>query len=813
VRNLLLNQAILVASLAAAIMVPRFARSIFEWALDFHWQAGWIAAIPALLLLLFALGFTDRNIADFSLRDAVAYVSNGRAPEKEYLARARQGTVLWLAVLPIFVAAVFGTLALAQFTKSNEGLPDLRWWWWVGGGALAYPICRAISIAGARIAIVINWWWQDRKSRMDPLCAVDCAKWSRWQRERKEFWEREDGTARVTLRSAPFAGMLGGVLLWQLSALFRLWACTGGIGHLVSWGPPLLIAIVLLTGVLHVGLMGYFHFPNQKKEWWSRLAAWLLIWTLGWTGLFALALFAPFGVLKLTGWVKTKVAVIVSWLATTLYGVLAGKSAATSGEKGGNRGKELLASIAPYVFIIGLLVVISFGIHALVDGSAMPATAPTNAGMQATGKVQWTGDPAKPWYGAFTLSVSQSSPPPAAVSQPKAPWSNGCLAVLWLFLVVVACALAWRVDINEFSLHLFYRNRLVRCYLGATNPARCPHPFTGFDPTDDFLLQDFVKDPKYSGPYPIFNAAMNISHGQRLAWQERRAESFVFTPNYCGFDFQEERRERDQNKCNDNNLMKDAYVETCCYAYPGGPYLGTSMAISGAAVNPNMGYHASPPVAFLLTVFNVRLGWWMGNPRNQLTWQRSTPRLGLFYLLRELFGLTDDTSRYVNLSDGWHFENLGLYELVRRKCKNILVCDVGADASFGREDLGNAVRKCRSDFGAEIDLDASPLCPQSDGFSKAHFAAGTVRYPDGEMGRIIYIKSALTGSEPQDILAYKVANPAFPHQGTGDQWFDESQFESYRALGRYAIESTLFRLGDPERVSLLNTRMIFEKLS
>jgi len=141
---------------------------------------------------------------------------------------------------------------------------------------------------------------------------------------------------------------------------------------------------------------------------------------------------------------------------------------------------------------------------------------------------------------------------------------------------VLALILAWRVDVNEFSLHLFYRNRLVRCYLGATNPKRCPHPFTGFDPTDDILLRDFSsrRDAKYSGPYPILNAALNTSHGQRLAWQERKAESFVFTPRYCGFDFQEERENEGIGAKKDLLQKYQSYRPTESYSYAnGGPTL------------------------------------------------------------------------------------------------------------------------------------------------------------------------------------------------------------------------------------------------
>ena len=830
-RNLMLNQTILISSLAAVILVPRFVQLGFKWALCHHPGAGWIPATIAVLLLLFALAFIDWNVADFSLREAVAETAHGKKPNKNYLARSGQGRVLWMGVMPIFASAVLGALALAQFIKPDDGpnyisIAHRGMGWWIWLGAISYLLARAVSQCFAWILVEADWHFTRKKTCMPliPEPEESLAK--------REFWEKERKSSIAILLPAPLAGALGGILVRWLCALYLYWMKMeprAEAAHIASWGPPLLIGVVLLTGVLHVGLSG-LRYPNQKKEWWARLAAWLLIWTLSWTFIFALALFAPMGVLKLSGYLKTKTALLMSWAATTLYGVLAGKSPKTSGEKGSSGAFELFADLAPYVFIVGTLVLISYGIHVLVVRSpSSSAPAPPSAVATATaGKFELTSSTGTSFHGAFQLSYSQT--PASGESTGNNYWNSWRLQdLLWLFIALVAGAflLAWRVDINEFSLHLFYRNRLVRCYLGATNPERCPHPFTGFDPSDDISLADFAvaRDRSYSGPYPILNAALNISHGQRLAWQERKAESFVLTPRYCGFDFQEEREEPEDktakqtgaahDPCAEENesARKSAYRESLWYAYPGvGPYLGTAMAISGAAVNPNMGYHASPALAFLLTLFNVRLGWWMGNPRRE-TWTRSTPRLGIFYLLRELFGLTDETSRYVNLSDGWHFENLGLYELVRRKCKYILICDVGADSGFAREDLGNAVRKCRSDFGAAIELDPTPLRPNAEGFSKAHLVAGTIQYPDGETGHIIYVKSGLTGDEPQDILAYKVANPVFPHQGTADQWFDESQFESYRALGRFAIESALNQLGTPERVSAFKKQELFEKLS
>src|SRR5262249_38400026 len=157
--------------------------------------------------------------------------------------------------------------------------------------------------------------------------------------------------------------------------------------------------------------------------------------------------------------------------------------------------------------------------------------------------------------------------------------------------------------------------------------------------------------------------------------------------------------------------------------------LGTAVTISGAAASPNSGYHSSPAVTALLTIFNARLGAWLGNPHDQEAWTARGPTYGLFHLLRELFGLTDDRGKYVYLSDGGHFENLGVYELVRRRCRYIVACDAGCDAQHNFEDLGNLIRKCRSDFGIPIEIDHGSLRRTIDGGrTRWHCAIGQVRY-------------------------------------------------------------------------------------
>jgi hypothetical protein len=258
---------------------------------------------------------------------------------------------------------------------------------------------------------------------------------------------------------------------------------------------------------------------------------------------------------------------------------------------------------------------------------------------------------------------------------------------------------------------------------------------------------------------------------------------------------------------------KDGFQHTGEYAYPvdpqsalhltqGGVHVGTAISISGAATSPNMGYHTSPPLAFLMTLFDVRLGWWLPNSRytnDELLLSKKPeggPPCSLFYLLYELFASTTDRSKFVYLSDGGHFENLAIYELVRRRCKYIISCDADADSGMTFGDLGNAIRKCRSDFGVEITIDPTPVrLPNPDGFASVHGVAGAIRYPrlsDEEpsfRGQILYIKPTITPNTPRDVLAYRDSHPGFPDQTTADQWFDESQFESYRRLGLHSFQT------------------------
>lgn len=279
---------------------------------------------------------------------------------------------------------------------------------------------------------------------------------------------------------------------------------------------------------------------------------------------------------------------------------------------------------------------------------------------------------------------------------------------------------------------------------------------------------------RHERPMHLIGMCLNLVSGDNLAWQERKASTFSVTPLHTG-------------------TFRLGYRPTSRYGGPAGVSLGTAVAISGAAANPNMGYSSSPALAFLLTLFNVRLGWWWGNPKKE-TYDQRNPTNTLWTVLNEMFGNTNDEHAFINLSDGGHFDNLGLYEMVLRRCHCIVVSDATADPNFGFGDLGNAIRKVRIDLGVDIRITKMQIFPRSrkDPTAPKYCATADILYssvdgPDAPVGKLLYIKPAFYGDkEPKDVYNYATSYPTFPHQSTGDQWYSESQFESYRQLGYFA---------------------------
>ena len=232
--------------------------------------------------------------------------------------------------------------------------------------------------------------------------------------------------------------------------------------------------------------------------------------------------------------------------------------------------------------------------------------------------------------------------------------------------------------------------------------------------------------------------------------------------------------------------------------------LPSIMAVSGAALAPLMGRFTFPPLRLLMALTNVRLGVWVRNPRHpsfDARPERPHGRLGrlwasivegwrepgALYVLREAVGgLTLTKRRFIYLTDGGHWENLGLVELLRRRCTQILCFDASTDADGAATDIGRAIALARSELGADIVLDPAPTMPR-DGTHSADLAVlGEVRYPDGDKARLVYAKAALTEDLSWDLRSFHHRDSRFPHHSLSRQIFTDEQFEAYRSLGHAA---------------------------
>jgi hypothetical protein len=360
------------------------------------------------------------------------------------------------------------------------------------------------------------------------------------------------------------------------------------------------------------------------------------------------------------------------------------------------------------------------------------------------------------------------------------------ITVTCLTLMGGSAAIAFCVNVNFFSLHALYRNRLVKTFLGASNvqpthEAEERNAFDGFSDKDNLGVAEVCgsKGRMKVGRvnlYPVLNISLNVLATKDLAWQERKAEPFICTPLFTGGDRVRYRP----------SALYCAGLWGSLKEPQRGISLGTAMAMSGAAVSPNWGYHSSPITSFLMMLANVRLGWWLGNPGHKRTWRYSGPSLSWRLFLQEALGWTDDEEPWVYLSDGGHFDNLGLYEMVRRRCRTIVVSDAGADPKCTLEDLGNAVRKIAIDLGVKIEFSRIHLRKRSDAaLAGVYCAYGEILYPEGNHGRIVYFKPGFYGTEePADVRAYAAANAKFPHESTINQWFGDRNSRATVRSGR-----------------------------
>lgn len=314
---------------------------------------------------------------------------------------------------------------------------------------------------------------------------------------------------------------------------------------------------------------------------------------------------------------------------------------------------------------------------------------------------------------------------------------------------------AFTCDVNRVSMFAYYRSRLLGAFM--------PRVEGGIpEPRPEFHLHRLR--PEHGAPLPVINTCLNTCSSSDPKRQTRAGESFFLTPLWLGSTATGFRRSDDYG--GDAGTMASA------------------MTISAAAIDPDTHATRGRAVSFLMALLNVRLGFWGLNPdRTPARW---VPRLLWWQLLgREMLGIgLSESHRHIHLSDGGHFENLGLYELIRRRLRYIVVSDAGADPDLDFSDLGRAIERVRVDFGAEIELAVDGLARERErGAAQRPWRLGRIRYADGSTGQILYLRPMMCEGLSADIYTYWRGHPLFPDEPTSNQFFGEAQFEAYRALG------------------------------
>ncbi|WP_416409612.1 patatin-like phospholipase family protein [Agrobacterium rosae] len=334
----------------------------------------------------------------------------------------------------------------------------------------------------------------------------------------------------------------------------------------------------------------------------------------------------------------------------------------------------------------------------------------------------------------------------------------GQILQIMVVIVVTGAFLFCTFSVNSTSLHHYYRTKLAKAFL---LDARA-------EPAAPMKLTDFESQ---RAMFPIINCALNVPNSKMPEMRGRQADLFSFTPVSAGANLIEHSAMSAWEGVNGKQLD-----------------LATVMALSGAAVSPQMGLKTNRYGSFWLTLLNLRLSLWLKNPR-------SKARLRLFpniwNLQKELFASADEDGGFLNISDGGHIENLGVYELLRRRCRFIVAVDGENDSQMTFHALTNLQRLAYIDHGVVIEANLDDLRKGEDGLSRSHFRVCRIRYPSGagdrceELGYLVYLKLSLTGNEGEFIRRYKFDEPAFPHHPTANQFFTEVQFEAYRALGEH----------------------------
>lgn len=542
-------------------------------------------------------------------------------------------------------------------------------------------------------------------------------------------WPHTGASAPRRALASLAAGVLQGLALFLASRLLPVPAAAREVYACVVPAAFLLLRAVVDTVFLRVALG---RLATGELSWWTTARAWLVLVSTGLGVVSMVVVFGPLLVHRLSviGQVLLALGGVMSCLVFAALGYAA--TAVATREKRALRNFKRGVWLAVFAALATLFIIVG---HAVVVSWLLGWLFPALENLRQM---------------LFARYMSEAT---IAALKP----------VLLGAIVLLPAIIGFFVDANNLTLHTMYRSSLVNAFLAASRQDRRPDPLTEQDPNDDIPIAELPRRP-----FIIVNTAVAL-RPDLSTFSRRETASFGISPLHVG-------------------CAAMGFRPTVEYA--GGLSLGTAMAISGAAISSNVRSEVPAYIKLVAAVLNVGLGRWVGNP-GWRHWRAPKPIHAAAILSPMLAGVIDK-SWYVHVSDGGHFDNLGVYEMVRRRCSPIVVIDATCDPDYTCDDLANVIQKIRTDFNVSLQLEESPV--GKDGWHRrgVRCLRATVRYSDADPGApdgdLFYVKPVVCGNEPIDVQNYAIVNPDFPHQSTTDQWFDEAQFESYRILGRTTID-------------------------
>jgi hypothetical protein len=399
---------------------------------------------------------------------------------------------------------------------------------------------------------------------------------------------------------------------------------------------------------------------------------------------------------------------------------------------------------------------------------------------------------------------------------------------LWYWLWIAALLGTFLVlgkygNVNYIGLHRFYRDRLMLTFLDY------PHLNANQNFADSLKLDEMADVSK--GLYPLINANVVLVNSDEAKFKVRGGDSYLLSPLFTGSAATGWARTKFRDETPEEKQLREsmfgqpgASLPPKRIADPGlaSISLASAMAVSGAALNPATGSDGEGPtrsgmLPIILSLLGIRLGYWQPNPR-QLGAKPETFARPNFLVPGLLYGVLQqghtELSNWIEITDGGHFENMGLYELFRRKVRLIIVADGSTDPDFSMSSFASAYERARNDFGVEIDIASYPanfndMMPDSARpnssikrryrLAEHGFAIGVFTYPEdraepGEpssVGYIFYVNTVLTENLKSNLYSYKAEHPQFPDEPLSDQFFNEKQFDAYCQLGRELTEQMI----------------------